>query len=358
MIFRRSRPTASQKQNRPIVSVEKCLRNNNHSCNRCAAICPMGCIGLTNGPQISADCLGCGLCESVCPADAFRHPAAEKLLKEVLAHASLKTLALGCSGAPAGPERPDTTTCFQVQGCLSALGPEVLLALFAHPVESLILPTAACTDCPHGDHGTLLDETADLLNRLFPDERHKIYHRPAASSASTPLKGSDSVDLSRRALFGRLTEVANDSPRTSTLTVHGPNARRNLLHHSLCILKPSTAVPLSANRMINTARISLTGSCSCCSACAKICPSGALSVNRTDSRFNLNWTPWKCQGCQRCVQVCRLSCLQAEPTTTAQLTEKTIVLNTCLIKKCSRCGAINADQNNNLCGLCATRFTR
>ena len=51
----------------------KRLRFKKSNCRRCVEICPENAISLNQGPTISSSCTGCGLCQTVCPTEVFRH---------------------------------------------------------------------------------------------------------------------------------------------------------------------------------------------------------------------------------------------------------------------------------------------
>ena len=50
--------------------------------------------------------------------------------------------------------------------------------------------------------------------------------------------------------------------------------------------------------------IDIANSCTGCGACARVCPTGALSLKKVEKKVYLNWTPSHCTQCGLCKEVC------------------------------------------------------
>jgi len=60
----------------------------------------------------------------------------------------------------------------------------------------------------------------------------------------------------------------------------------------------------SGDKSFCFSEIEIDHSCTGCGACATLCPSGALSLKKTETRVNLCFTPSHCSRCDLCKEVC------------------------------------------------------
>ncbi|GAB6175904.1 4Fe-4S binding protein [Desulfobaculum senezii] len=348
----------------PEVTPGACLPAPSRHCGRCVAVCPAGAITLDDAPHVDASaCLGCGLCASVCPTDALHSGGVADLLRAASLREDRATLALACSGAPAGPETGADAPVIRIPGCLSALGVEALAALAASGVTALIFPAHACAACECGDHGERLCDAAQLLAQLAPGAL-TITQAPAAlgKAARAPRDASDPA-LSRRALLRHFApRKAAATPRPLLLPAAGegedkqPPARRRLLHAALERLSASSAPQETApSRALPVSAITVSQTCTACGACARACPTGALRMTTESGAFRLEHEPWQCIGCGLCRRTCLPKSLSIVPGNAALLAAPTQRLASGELATCARCGAVFAGADGPLCRLCARR---
>ncbi|MFK4764323.1 4Fe-4S dicluster domain-containing protein [Desulfobaculum sp. SPO524] len=353
----------------PEVTPGACLPAPSRHCGRCVAVCPAGAITLADAPHVDASaCLGCGLCASVCPADALHCGGVADLLRAASLREDRSTLALACSGAPAGPETDTDAPVIRIPGCLSALGVETLAALAASGVTALVLPANACAACECGDHGKRLRDAALLLDQLAPGAL-TITQAPAArgKAARAPRDASDPA-LSRRALLRQFAprKTAATTPRPLLLPAAGegedkqPPARRRLLHAALerlCATSaPQETAPGEApSHIAPVSAITVSRTCTACGACARACPTGALCMTTQSGAFRLEHEPWQCIGCGLCRRTCLPKSLTVTPGPPALLAAPARLLASGELATCKRCGAVFAGADGPLCPLCARR---
>ena len=108
------------------------------------------------------------------------------------------------------------------------------------------------------------------------------------------------------------------------------------------------------------ATLRLTDACTACGACARACPTGALSFERSKDakNFSLKFSAPKCIDCAVCVHVCAPSAVEIEhaPTFAQVFSQDTHTLLEGSLAKCARCGAPIAERPNiELCPVCEFR---
>ena len=366
MSLLRSLLTRDQGLRFPEVDPARCMSTARNICGRCVEACPSSALTLPGPVPDASACLGCGICATACPTGALRHPAGQELLHAVRLSRNRPRLALACAGAPHGPQDAGVPV-LRVNGCLSALGVDILAALSAGRVREILVPSGACADCEHGDHGDSLWKAVAFLRRLTGDRALRLIPCDAARTApamDAPRDASDPA-LSRRALFRRLVSAkattAEATPEFPALPEvsrdrHGPVPGRALLHKVLVrlgVAPPKHPLPAAG---IHALRVTLNGTCTACGACARVCPSNALEFNKKEGTFTLSFTPWRCQGCGICQRICLSGSLKIIAGDARQLIEKKMILARGGVTACTRCGASMATGGDTLCPLCARRL--
>lgn len=256
-------------------------------CQACRNVCPK----LTEqSGQLGLTCTDCGLCISVCPADAitsesYSANSFERLFNETGA------AILVCRKRHADSEWP----------CLGFLSARLLLALSCSSHDDarpIFIDNAGCAACNPNvsehvefvirDTNTLLQalgkKTVTVLN-----PQNKIQIRPKA--------------ISRRQFFGQLfgaavttvTEVVASSPRGKS--------RLPRLAWFDQYAKPGMQDSLSADQRIFKS-LTISDVCDGCGICAGICPRKALTVQMDDHMLDIQHDPLACVDCGVCSEHC------------------------------------------------------
>lgn len=257
--------TASSTPLRPVPECsDACVRSKARgaSCAACALSCPAGAIDvLAQGIALDPDaCTGCGQCAAACPAGALSAPPLPETRDQAVA---LTCSQAGCTGPTVG--------------CVHAIGPEALSALWLSGTRQITLRIGDCDACPDGPDGAPFADALALVNRLLNDRGAPLLRLTAAPSRDTDAPES----VARRRLFRQITSPLEDTPALARIQTQA-----------------------DGEVFAHTAEINnLT--CTGCDACVQICPEGVLTLVK-DGAGDLWYrsASSKCTGCQLCQDVC------------------------------------------------------
>jgi len=348
------------------VAPERCL-NRRHKDSKCALClaCPTGAVtAAAMSVQVSAEkCVGCGLCASACPTEAFsvQGPALADLLR-LSAGGRGAVVEVACpQRSPLEKSRSSAGAVLRLS-CLAWLSPSLLVAMLAQGITGLWLDDTACTGCPIGSAHETIGRAVDTANRLLA-----LLGRPPAIALYTgsPERLGKPHDLavwdplrpvySRRDLFTAFRRVATQTavtvaeqampaPVPGKLPQHLP-VQRALLSAALPRLLVEGAPPGSVSGL-PVGKIEVSEACTACGLCARLCPSGALVFAQSQEEYSLSLSVPKCLGeaCRLCRLICPVQAVGfAEPVSPADLVaEAPLTLRAGRIVACSRCGAPTA----------------
>lgn len=299
----------------------RCLnrRHKDVGCQRCLA-CPTGAI--TAGDPITLDagrCVGCGLCASGCPVQAFRldSPSQRDILRSI-------------SGAPAGALEftcqrkgdPGFTRCGAIAvillPCLARLSVATLTAAAAR--GAVWLDDEGCQDCPLGSVQYHYLGLVTAVNRALglsetaAIHTYRLRQEGLASSATTALVlDPERPAYSRRDFFGALRREAArgllgilSHPGDANARAAGAPGREerallvSLLGEAFFAGKEQdlSGLPFGS--------LAISAQCEACGLCAKQCPTGALGLKKDARHFVLSFTSAECLG--TACRVCQLIC--------------------------------------------------
>ncbi len=247
------------------------------SCRACAAACPSAAWRIAvDGPRLDESrCDGCGRCVGVCPQQALSVPGGIERRSDARG-----LLGLAVCAAVA---KTDDAPCLP---CLHQLGWRELVAWREAGIDRLYLESGDCDHCARGGSDLLADAIASArrvwaergvapptIRRLGPGARLRLR---AASDAAD----GRGIGASRRGLWRRLTRtVAPDvAPAGHARFAPSIDARR----------------------------------CAGCDACARLCPTAALSLDRNDDVTSYVVEPHRCSGCGLCADVCEVAAVVIE----------------------------------------------
>lgn len=313
-----------EKQAQSAVSFDagRCLRTRlgNHSCERCTAICPRQALSLTNGKIAFAEerCRACLSCVSVCPGAAF---ACEFDLLSLLAIPALcsgsETVVLGC--AKSSPL--DHLTRLP---CLGLLSEPVLAALHCVAKQEILLDGRQCAGC---ENGKVIEHLASRLREIAGKAGTAADLRLRLATAAD-FQGAEG-DNSRRGFlrmtknsllgFSRQSVALWHSDQTATPTGRTVGAKEpppaNLFLRQASGLLPREAE--AEKRLLQSYYFNVTASekCDLCPACTGMCPSGALKRRQDAEGKRLEFTSYRCSGCNLCTHFCKKQALTLTPGT-------------------------------------------
>jgi ferredoxin len=345
------------------VAPERCLnrRHKDSKCARCLA-CPTGAVELESmSVKVSAEkCVGCGLCASVCPTEAFsvKGPAMANIFR-LSAGGRGAVLEAACPRrSPLEKSRISAKAVLRLS-CLAWLSPSLLAAMLAQGVASIWLDDTACAACPIGSaHETIL-RSVDTANRLLAF----FGRQPAALLyTSSPGRLEKARDLevwdpltpvySRRDLFTAFRRVATQTAVTvadqamPTAQSGRPRPRLPAQRALLSATLPHLLVEGAASADVSglpVGRIEISEACTACGLCTRVCPSGALALEQAQGDYSLTLSVPKCLGdvCRLCRLICPVQAVafakQVSPKELAA--EWPLTLKAGKMVPCSRCGA-------------------
>lgn len=334
----------------PVFTESTCLRFKGGDCTLCADVCPSKAISLADIPCFIGDiCLACGACAAVCPVDAVTHNAAGRLLKKITSLCPTVTISVGCFAIPFAPEG-----MVQLDGCLSALGMDVLAAMALANVETLRFVHGDCAKCTKGDQCRLFARNLDAFRLVCPAVSAKMHC--VEKKSSRPMSANT---MSRRGLFNLFGSRKEAVPsqvkadKSVFLQTQTTGFKRLRLHTAFRLLSCAEHVP----EPVRIAEMEVVQSCTGCGTCSRVCPVSALDFIVENNEFSIRFTAWKCVDCNLCVKSCLSESIQRRPAVSVSLTDETPrILYSGSLQTCKRCKAASTTLTNGYCTVCAHKL--
>jgi Fe-S-cluster-containing hydrogenase component 2 len=305
-------------------------------------------------------CIGCGLCLSACPTGVFSVVGldAKTLIHDIVARLDDGTVTLRCANT--SPPGPVADSVLELP-CIGMLDEDLVLALAAKGVQTLVLRVGDCKECPLQAR-EMIDVTLAEVQTRWPDRLAvDIQQEPSSldtdfSAALDGLVGpAQPPAVDRRGFFRGIVNRARDmagepvSPPkiewgSRPLPTRIP-ARREALLASIRG-EDRVAFPL----------IAIGESCDGCqdahSLCDRFCPTGALHRIDSEAHSEFVFRPEICVDCGQCAFVCQQDAIHRQEDTTSR---GPIVLKTLHADTCSRCGRVATSLVGGLCPECSRR---
>lgn len=284
----------------PRLDPGRCVRGRftRASCRRCADACPRGAIAIGKGPPVVSPgaCAGCRLCQASCPTGAVGD--ADELGRALDELGDRPRPVLGCR-VP-GVEAHDRLSC------LGLLDAEALLALGARFPGGVTLNLVHCAGCAGAAVVPALRRRLEELQGWAGSvaARVRAVEAPAALDY-------ERAALSRRQFFsifgGRGRAAANVELPDARRATPEPGSARRLPAGRRSLLRVLEAVPARARAQAEARffpSLSFSAACRGCTACAGVCPTGAIAVDAGDPPRPV-FERSACTGCGACAEFCR-----------------------------------------------------
>jgi Fe-S-cluster-containing hydrogenase component 2 len=305
-------------------------------------------------------CVGCGLCLSACPTGVFSVVGldANALIDDIVARLDDGTVQLRCANT--SPPDPASDSVLQLP-CIGMLDEDLILALVAKGVRTLVLHVGDCKECPLPAR-EMIDTTLAEVEMRWPDRLAvEIQQGPSSLNAdfSAALDGlvgpTQPAAVDRREFLRGIIDRARDmasepvSPPkvewgSRPLPTRIPERRQALL--ASIRDEDRVAFPL----------IAFGESCDGCqdahSLCDRFCPTGALHRLDGEAGSEFVFRPDICVDCGQCAFVCPQGAIHRQEDTTSR---GPIALKTLRAGTCSRCGRVATPLIDGLCPECSRR---
>ncbi len=355
-----------------VFTADRCLhtRDKFSECTACYEICPAEAIAAGKPPVLNSDqCDTCLACLPVCPSGAFSADDDVAPLLTAASHLEGGTLEIIC-GLHTDPDHGVSASAMglRIHQCLAGLGTGAYAELASLGFEHIVLRCENCRSCKWSSLHAEIEKQALRANNFL--SAWGIPHfvetvSELVNPVERPIWNADSPALSRRELFKLIANRSQTMVARAMENVSANNARTPGKDR-LRILSASQHLPIEKQRA-NTnldglffAAVHIKDNCSACAACAKACPTGALTFNKgiEGKQFSIRFSAKQCIDCGICVHVCGVSAIEIQPESSIGniFSDESTVLLEGNLTKCERCGAAILDRaGTTLCPVCEYR---
>lgn len=275
----------------PVVDAGRCAAGD--GCRICATVCPRG--ALAPGPEGAiavepARCTGCGACVGACPRLALELPRAapaeiEAQLDALLDGRDAPGIAFVCERA-ADADTGRTGWLPIPVPCAGAVAPGWLLQALARGAVAVAVRPCGRADCRFGRPEVVADRLAycrALLAALgHPADRAQVLADGGPGSPPPDARPLVATPATRGAPLG-------DPAATAEAVLRLAHGRPDAV----------VAHPQSPLGLVN-----LAPGCTSCGACARVCPTGALDLERDGEGVAPTFEAARCVGCAACAPAC------------------------------------------------------
>lgn len=272
------------------IDGNSCLnqRYKKSECNRCRIACPSKCIQ-EDLKVNSNDCNDCGICLSVCPAEAISSSEVSSKDLQELITADESCLVLSC-------RLRDKQSSWR---CLGFIDIRLIFSLIlsgAKKNRQIVIKNQLCNTCK--------PQVGKYLNELF-HEANKIL---ILAGKNPIIQGfnSDSIRMhetliSRRNLFKSI--IRKGAKFLSESLDEEKNFGRQSRQMLFSQYESSIDIPIMEPTALFNA-ISYSDSCNACASCEKICPQNAIKIKEQGEKLEFYHNSRVCSGCEICIVNC------------------------------------------------------
>lgn len=342
------------------------------SCDRCYDVCPAEAILPGPPPTLNNEkCQSCLACLPTCPVGAYAGDDAVRPLLQCTARLEGRQLELLCELHPSAENGvSDEAVGIRIRGCLAGLGTGTYLALAGMGIPHIAIHLEACKECPWQSLVPHIQTQIARAKRLLSVWELADVLEPVtvpSDGKERPLWDAGNPPLTRRDLF-RLAAMQGQMTIARAMSVDHLSGERQpgrdyqrmayAIQHLLGASQPISDISMGE---AGFASLSVSGECTACSACARACPTTALTLemDEDESHYWLKFTPANCIGCEVCVHVCVPQALvpQHAPLFNQVFASKeALLLGEGALSRCERCNAsFAARAGAHLCPTCDYR---
>lgn len=271
-----------------IRNSQVCLRDRykKSDCLQCHLACPQGCINENLDFDLS-NCNQCGLCLSVCPAEAIAGEEYSSKSYSDLLESTQSPVYLSCTRQDKRGNWP----------CLGFLDARLLLALVysgKNGNRQVIIDNHACLNCN--------PKVADYLSNLFTALNSILAFAEKELLVMGPngYKNKEKV-ISRRDLakflLGQTIMVIADAIEYDGTPE--PVTRQKFFSD---YVGPSSLAKIAPTELFHG--IAIAENCRACGLCEKICPRHAIKIETNESVLDFYHYAFRCTGCGVCAANC------------------------------------------------------
>ncbi|TET53775.1 MAG: 4Fe-4S dicluster domain-containing protein [Actinobacteria bacterium] len=323
----------------------KCLKQFKFSkCSTCHQVCPEKAIKIENNKILfSKDkCTSCGLCLSVCPNEAFySKPSFFNLVLDKLD--SDKITSFSCQKS-----KQKESNKFN---CLASLN-EAILVQTALKTHGLILITDSCNKCNYKNKALpLINEKVTLANNFLE-----------IIGSRKEITISEKLDMQKNKLSRRqfMATVSKNLAHVGASAFSSNKDKNNTISKSRLILKSiveKDKIQTKKQTELPFFQVTLNKDCDLCLKCSELCPTGALFSQVKKEHLRLRFQTLKCSGCKLCLDACPRASLNIASLTNTALLKRNLILKKSKVSRCSSCGRLLTDKEQNTCLSCQKKKT-
>ncbi len=345
------------------MHTRKCLRGiRDDFCRSCILVCPDKAIfPEAEGIRIENHlCSGCSICNSACPSEAihFTWMLPGNLSSEI----RKKKTEISCKKV----SDPDSAKV----PCLGALTLNLLAGLCLE-FGTITLNVSQCPSCRFGQY--CLSQITGLLYRI--NKFNNILNIPDTALYLKLNQKVNSLKLkqftSRKQIFSAISSQVSGKLKMSAA---------NIIYTQSDVIPEEVQFPDRAffisifsgyksltnclkkqkNDPVELAPLRKTDkTCTLCTICSDLCPSGALSRNTTEEKNQLffNWT--KCLNCKVCINVCPSGSISQSAWTSdhgSLFGNRKVLIAEAKNKNCLKCGEPFTGNSRRICDICANQI--
>lgn len=296
------------------------------SCRACIGACPRDAWELTDvALEIDTErCDGCGLCIPACPQAALSLP-----IKPAIRLRGREKVAMAACDRVAGIAEE------AIVPCIHRFGVREVMDGYGNDIREWVIATGDCAGCERSTKKSF-QLVVKLLNlalkqRGLPGIR---LHESTGDDWASTLAEMDSMDhmpVSRRNFFRGIAGQAVDAEKQECdEPANPPRLKGDGLQPWRCSID--------------------TDACDFCDACRKVCPTGALRLEKGEVKQFIVDSEC-CNGCMLCVDVCDADAVSVSPWKIVSL--QAIA---CVEKRCERCGVgflSSPVESGSICRICS-----
>ena len=301
----------------------------------------------------------------------------ERSLVSTLARLKRPAVEIACKNHPAPQLGHEAWPVLQVNACLAAISPGLWFEIGL--THSVLVRLEYCIDCPLENSASYIIRAVELANSWLKSCDHLPNLKIKDLNSEQPDPNKRVVISAERPILNRrdflFAFVRSSGPPTDALTCLPPEDLGELgldkapPHQPAWLRQLASVYPGPQNETAEAIQqetdgedtacectlwptLSVADNCAACGACARYCPSGALSTKVSGGVYRHIFTPGMCVACGLCAQVCRSGALTRSYVSENEPFEERVMAER-LIGSCRKCGSPALEALDGLCYWCA-----